>query len=84
MEHLSWCYDQDPGNIWIPKLIVRARKQMLKIEDRGSDHLTQRQLERCDKDTGLVAMHGDYSGAIASTTSKSTPMRGGRPFDNAR
>ena len=32
MEHLQWCYEHDPGNIYLPKLIVRARKQMLKGE----------------------------------------------------
>lgn len=44
LDHLQWCYDQDPGNIWIPRLIVRARKQMLKIERTGDlpPHLRDR------------------------------------------
>ncbi|MEQ9411604.1 MAG: O-antigen ligase family protein [Fuerstiella sp.] len=41
MPHLQWCHEQDPGNIWIPKLIVRARRQMLKIPEEGSPRLTQ-------------------------------------------
>ncbi len=32
MVHLQWCYDHDPGHAYVPKLIVRARKQMLKVE----------------------------------------------------
>ena len=32
MEHLQWCYEQDPSNSFVPKLIVRARKLMLQDE----------------------------------------------------
>lgn len=41
IDHLQWCYDQDPGNIWIPKLIVRAKKQMLKEGRNVPEQVTQ-------------------------------------------
>lgn len=33
MPHLQWCHEHDPGNIWVPRLIVRARKLLLKAEE---------------------------------------------------
>jgi tetratricopeptide (TPR) repeat protein len=41
LEHLQWCHEQDPGNIWIPKLIVRARRQMLEPSDESPQRLTR-------------------------------------------
>ena len=31
LHHLKWCHDQDPGNIWVPDLIRRARAQILAL-----------------------------------------------------
>ncbi|MEO1979196.1 MAG: O-antigen ligase family protein [Fuerstiella sp.] len=36
LDHLQWCHDQDPGNIWVPDLIRRAREQILKLPE--DDH----------------------------------------------
>jgi len=33
MPHLQWCYEHDPGNVLIPRLIVRARSLMNDRED---------------------------------------------------
>ncbi|MDG1897085.1 MAG: O-antigen ligase family protein [Fuerstiella sp.] len=33
LEHLKWCHDQDPSNIWVPDLIRRAREQILKLPE---------------------------------------------------
>ncbi|MCP4783950.1 MAG: O-antigen ligase family protein [Fuerstiella sp.] len=36
LDHLKWCHDQDPGNIWVPDLIRRAREQILELPE--DDH----------------------------------------------
>lgn len=36
IEHLKWCNEQDPGNIWIPNLIRQARIQLLREEEESS------------------------------------------------
>ena len=33
IEHLEWCHDQDPGHMYVPDLIRRARRQMLELAD---------------------------------------------------
>lgn len=29
--HLEWCYDVDPGNVWLPKLIQKAQHQSIQV-----------------------------------------------------
>lgn len=41
MEHLEWCHEQDPGHIYIPDLIRRARKQIRELSDAPVRDLTQ-------------------------------------------
>ena len=41
MTHLQWCHEQDPGNIWVPRLIVRARKLILEPAEEPRERLTQ-------------------------------------------
>lgn len=41
MEHLNWCYDRDPGHLWLPKLMERARKQELAFPEIQDGRLSQ-------------------------------------------
>jgi len=41
MEHLDWCYHRDPGHLWLPKLIDRARKQELAFPETQDATLSQ-------------------------------------------
>lgn len=41
MEYLNWCYHQDPGHIWLPRLMERARKQELALPEIQDGRLSQ-------------------------------------------
>jgi len=41
IEHLEWCHEQDPGHIYVPDLIRRARKQMRELSQEPVNGLTQ-------------------------------------------
>lgn len=41
MEHLNWCYHRDPGHLWLPKLMERARKQELAFPEIQDGRLSQ-------------------------------------------
>lgn len=41
IEHLEWCHDQDPGHMYVPDLIRRARRQMRELADESVNQLTK-------------------------------------------
>ena len=41
LEHLNWCYHRDPGHLWLPKLMDRARKQELAFPESQDATLSQ-------------------------------------------
>lgn len=41
MPHLQWCHEHDPGNIWVPKLIARARRLMIEPLSSRRTHLNR-------------------------------------------
>ena len=41
MPHLQWCHEQDPGNVWVPKLKARARMLMIESDDTPRKRLSR-------------------------------------------